>query len=52
MCDLTLGYLHFYNQSFLHQGFLSLVVDFSYTGSINIVGVWEQGALWSRINQV
>ena len=52
MCDLTLGYLHFYNQSFLHQGFLSLVVDFSYTGSINIVGVWEQGALWSHINQV
>lgn len=52
MCDLTLGYLHFYNQSFLHQGFLSLVVEFSYTGSINMVRGWEQGGLWRHINQV
>lgn len=52
MRDLTLGYLHFYNQSFLHQGFLSLAVEFSYTGSINMVRGWEQGGLWRHINQV
>lgn len=47
MCDLTQGCLHFYSQSFLHQGFLSLVVAFSYTGNILV----EWSGLWSQSHQ-
>lgn len=47
MCDLTQGCLHFYSQSFLHQGFLSLVVAFSYTDNILV----EWSGLWSQIHQ-
>lgn len=43
-CGLTQGYCHFYSQSFLHQSFLSLVLEYSYAGG-NILG--DLGLEWA-----
>lgn len=49
MCDLTQGYLHFYSQSFLDQGFPSLIIEFSFIGNI-LAGIWDHNGLWSQIH--